>query len=402
MRLLRDSYFFTIAATHFAVDLLGSQIAILMAFFAQTLGLSNTDIGLVTGGYALASAISQPFFGWLIDRIGARWLATGGLFWTAGIISIALLLQNTASLPLLIIAALGSGAFHPAGTMEATRRGYERFAGRAATAASLFFLFGQAAYSLGPAMGGFLLKQFSAPGLLFLLIVVVPIGLNTAIRLRPESYPKDKESGDFPPPDEMEPELKIGWPTLAAFALMVTFRSWVYGSMAGFLPKYLLDGGIDLGRVGLLTALFMGGSAIGNVVGGVQSDRWGRRIIVFGTLLLASIPIYAFAHSGITNWMYLLIPLSGIFIGASQSAVVVMAQGLMPARMATASGLILGLMFSTEAMGIYFSGLIADATNLQTVFKISPVLAIIAALLTLTLKGRSRRKTSSKVSDLRS
>ena len=138
MQLLRDQLFLTVSTTHFAVDLLGSQIAILMAFLSQTMGFSNTEIGLVTGGYAFFSALSQPIFGWLIDRVGPRWIASGGLFWTSGLISIALLIQSKASLPLLVIAGLGSGAFHPAGTMEATRRGKEHFAGRAATAASIF------------------------------------------------------------------------------------------------------------------------------------------------------------------------------------------------------------------------------------------------------------------------
>jgi FSR family fosmidomycin resistance protein-like MFS transporter len=358
------------------------------------LGLSNTDIGLVTGGYAFVSAISQPFFGWLIDRVGPQWIASGGLFWTAGCISIALLLQNTASLPLLIIAGFGSGAFHPAGTMEATRRGHEYFAGRAATAASIFFLFGQAAYTIGPAIGGLLLERFSSPGLLLLSIFAIPVGVNAIIRLRPISPAPEENNQTHSPPREIERELHSGWLALAAFSLLIALRSWAYGNMAAFLPKFLLDGGIDLSLVGILTALYMGGSALGNVVGGALSDRWGKRLIIFASLLLASISMYGFVLSGISSWMYIVIPLFGIFIGASQSPVVVIAQSLMPNRMATASGLILGFMFSTEAMGIYVSGLIADASSLKTVFTIGPGLAIIATLLTLTLKGRALKGNS--------
>jgi len=132
----------------------------------------------------------------------------------------------------------------------------------------------------------------------------------------------------------------------------------------------------------------MGWSSIGNLAGGALSDLWGRRSIIFASLLMAAISMYGFILCGISNWMYLFIPLSGFFIGASQSPVVVMAQSLMPNRMATASGLVLGFMFSTEAFGIYLSGLLADASGLQTVFIISPAFAFIAALLTLTLKGR--------------
>jgi FSR family fosmidomycin resistance protein-like MFS transporter len=396
MRLVRDTFFLTIAATHFVVDLLGSQIALLMAFFAQTLGLSNTDIGIVVGGYSLTSAVSQPIFGWLTDRIGARWIASGGLFWTAGFISVALFLQNKASLPFLIIAGLGTGAFHPAGTMEATRRGYEYYAGHATTAASLFFVFGQIGYSVGPAIGGLLLGHFSAPGLMILTLLAIPTGLNVVMRLRPIPQMNQDEIEELTSLQEMPRELRTGWIALAAFTILIALRSWAYSGMAAFLPKYLLDGGIDLGQVGLFTALYMGGSALGNVVGGILSDNWGKRVVVLGTHFLVSIPLYAFAQSGISNWMYLLLPLSGFLIGGSHSALVVITQSLMPHRMATASGLILGFMFSAESIGVYFNGLMADSFGLQRVFQIIPLLTIIAAVLALTLKTKSQN-TSSRV-----
>jgi len=358
-----------------------------MAFFAQTMGLSNSEIGLVIGGTSFTSAISQPLFGWLTDRIGPRWLVSGGVFWTAGLFSIALILQNSASLPLLVIAGLGSGAFHPAGTMEATRRGHEHFAGRAATAVSIFFLFGQAAFSIGPAIGGVILEHFSAPGLLFLTILAVPAGLNAFIRLKTsmaEGLNREEASRE-----KRESELQTGWLALAAFALMVLLRCWAYGNLAGFLPKYFLDSGFDLGIVGLLAALYMGGSAVGNLAGGALSDRWGKRKVIFGSLVLVTFALYGFSQSGLSNWIYLFSPLSGIFIGASQSAIVVLAQNLMPNRMATASGLVLGFMFSTEALGIYISGLIADASGLGTVFQITPLLTLGAAFLALTLQNRN-------------
>lgn len=208
------------------------------------------------------------------------------------------------------------------------------------------------------------------------------------LRLQPLSSSQDSSNRDGSPEAETERELHTSWLALLAFALLIAFRSWAYGYLAAFLPKYLLDGGITLSVVGILTALYMGGSAIGNLAGGALSDLWGRRSIIFASLLMAAISMVGFILFGISNWMYLFIPLSGFFIGASQSPVVVMAQSLMPNRMATASGLVLGFMFSTEAFGIYLSGLLADASGLQTVFIISPAFAIVAALLTLTLKGR--------------
>jgi FSR family fosmidomycin resistance protein-like MFS transporter len=408
MRLLKDSYFLAVSLTHFVVDLLGSQIAILMAFFATTMGLSNSQIGLVVGGYSFTGAISQPFFGWLVDRVGPRWIAAGGVLWTGGFISIALSLQSSASLSLLVIAGLGSGAFHPAGTMEATRRGREHFVGRATTAASIFFLFGQGAFSIGPAVGGFILDKYSAQGLLFLTALAIPAGINAFLRLRPSKDSDDTLKIEAPS-EQADRELKTGAFAILAFTLLVALRCWAYGNLAGFLPKYFLDGGLDLGTVGILAALYMGGSAIGNLLGGTLSDRWGRRNIILGSLILVTLAMYGFSQSGITNWIYLFSPLSGIFIGASQSAVVVltqnlmpnrMAQNLMPNRMATASGLALGFMFSTEALGVYMSGLIADAYGLATVFQITPLLTLVAVMLALTMKTGSQSKsdTSAEIS----
>jgi FSR family fosmidomycin resistance protein-like MFS transporter len=361
-----------------------------MAFFAQTMGISNSEIGIVIGGYALTSAISQPLFGWLIDRIGPRWIASGGVFWTAGFISFGLVLNNTSSLPLLIVAGLGSGAFHPAGTMEASRRGQEHFVGKAATAAALFFLFGQTAYSVGPAIGGVILENFEAPGLLVLTALAIPSGLY-AIRQLPSGSRSEVDATADISSKSSEHELHAGWLAWMAFILLVALRSWAYGNLAGFIPKYMIDAGIELRIAGLIAALYMGGSAIGNLAGGAISDRWGKRIVIYGSLFLVSAAMYAFVQSGTSNWIYLFSFLSGIFIGASQSALVVLAQNLMPNRMATASGLVLGFMFSTEAIGIYLSGLIADATGLVNVFRISPLLTLIAALLALTLKTNSQK-----------
>ena len=187
---------------------------------------------------------------------------------------------------------------------------------------------------------------------------------------------------------------------MIAFALLVGLRCWAYGNLAGFLPKYFLDGGIDLGIIGILAALYMGGSAIGNLIGGALSDRWGKRNVIVGSLVLVTVAMFGFAQSGTSNWIYLFTPLSGMFIGASQSAVVVLAQNLMPNRMATASGLVLGFMFSTEAVGIYLSGLIADASGLETVFQITPLLTLIAAFLALTLKTRNPEPGLSEATDI--
>src|SRR6185503_15701052 len=85
----------------------------------------------------------------------------------------------------LVAGALGSAAFHPPGAHKAAQIGQVHMAGQAATAASLFFLFGQAGLSIGPALGGFLLDHLDRMGVLIVALLIVPIGLFAAWQLRP-------------------------------------------------------------------------------------------------------------------------------------------------------------------------------------------------------------------------
>jgi MFS family permease len=76
MSLLFDSLFSSIALSHFMVDVFNSSRPVLLTY----LGLSETQIALISTIYIWTSAMTQPFFGWASDRIGPRWLAAGGVY----------------------------------------------------------------------------------------------------------------------------------------------------------------------------------------------------------------------------------------------------------------------------------------------------------------------------------
>ncbi len=81
MSIFLDSIFSSIALSHFMVDTFNASRPVLLTY----LGLSETQIALFSTIYIWASALTQPFFGWLSDRIGPRWLAAGGVAYTAGV-----------------------------------------------------------------------------------------------------------------------------------------------------------------------------------------------------------------------------------------------------------------------------------------------------------------------------
>lgn len=378
MSLFKDRSFLAASLAHFVVDMLNSQRPLLLAIMSASLGLSNTLIGGLSTIYSLAGSLTQPVFGQAADRIGSRWIAAGGVMWMVIAFSLALIVPGHSALIFLMLAALGSGAFHPAGASEATKRGQAHLSRMEVTATSFFFLFGQSGLFLGPILGGPLLDRFGPIGLIALVAAAIPAGLFAAYQLptadRPSSAPESlahsqsRQSG-------------AAHGALGAFILLIVLRSSAQMTMISFLPKFLSDLGLRPAAYGAIAALFMGGGAVGGVAGGWLSDRHGKRKLMMWTLGLAAIPIALFSQTVQVGWLIVLSVLSGAFIGASHSVIVVLAQRRLPGRMGAASGLVLGLTFASGSLGTLLSGVLADRNGFSFVFLMLAVFLAIASLL---------------------
>lgn len=396
MSLIFDALFSSIALGHFMVDLLNGQRAVLLVYWTNSLGLNNTALALASTLYVWAASLSQPLFGWLSDRWHRpRLIAAGGILWMAAFFTLALLLPYRTALLCLLLASLGSAAFHPVGVVHATLRGKKLLAGRETTAASMFFLFGQTGFFIGPIVGGILLTRFGVTGLLLLSALAVPVGLNALWQLRHAPRPPDRATQPLPPKSESLSQrgagrqkagiLTAGTRFIVALATVAALQAWVQQNMITFLPKYLSDLGEPASVYGLFAGLFMGGSAVGNVVGGHLADRYGRQRVAVTMFLLASLPLFAIAALGWTPLLFVLAPLAGLFTGAVFSILVVTAQRVVPAGMATASGLTLGFMFSAGALGTLLCGPAADRYGWPPIFAFTALLSVLAALLTTLL-----------------
>jgi FSR family fosmidomycin resistance protein-like MFS transporter len=393
MRLLRHPVFLAVALSHFIVDVLNGQAGILLAVLSVPLGLSNASIGLIATIYSLVGSLSQPVFGWLADRHGSRWATAGGVLWMALFFSLVAVAPGNWPLVCLVLGAVGSAAFHPPGTMRAAQVGHLHMTGQVATAASVFFLFGQGGLAVGPAVGGVLIQGLGRAGLLVLTALTVPIGLYTAWQLRPAPpvSPQPRSPGAAVP--AARPELLV----FVLVMLLASLRTGAQSITTTFAPKFFQDQGISPAVYGAIVALFMGGSAIGGVFGGVLSDRWGRRRTITLALLLSVVPFYFFPQAS-GAWIFVLAALAGLCNGAPHSIFITMAQRALPGRAALASGLTLGLMFGAGAVGAYLGGLVADQIGLAAVLQSNALLALAAALLSLALR-RERRAVAVAAAD---
>jgi FSR family fosmidomycin resistance protein-like MFS transporter len=387
MSILFDRLFTAVAFSHFIVDILNGQRGILLAYLSIPLALSNTTVGLVSSIYMISAALVQPFAGWLTDRIGPRWLVSGGVLWMGTFFSLALMIPGKTALILLVIASLGSGMFHPAGSMQSTLLGRTRYSGREGTTASMFFFVGQSGYAVGPLLGGPLLALWGPAGLVIIAVLCLPVSAYGNWQLR---HPVRSPAASSSP----EANSEFHWSTLkgqgrwvAALLLVATGQSWIQINMQTFVPKYLIDIGQGPGVYGLLAALFMLGSAIGNVIGGYSGDRIGQRTVIISGMALLGAPVLVISMVGFSPWLYVLIPLAGLFNGAAYTAIFTTSQRLIPGATGLAAGLALSFMFSSGSIGVLLSGWIADLAGFTPVFYMSAGLALLSCLMALWLKS---------------
>jgi FSR family fosmidomycin resistance protein-like MFS transporter len=176
---------------------------------------------------------------------------------------------------------------------------------------------------------------------------------------------------------------------VTVLALVGGLQAWTQQNMITFVPKYLHDIGQSPVIYGLVAGLFMGGSAIGNLMGGAMADKYGKQRVAMTVLLLASAPLAIISQIGWSPWLYVLVPLAGLLTGSVHSIVVVLAQRALPMGMATASGLTLGFIFSVGALGTLLCGPLADKVGWPPVFLLTAGLALGAALLTLALRDQN-------------
>jgi len=379
MPLLFDSLFSSVALSHLMVDVFNSSRPVLLTY----LGLTETQIALISTIYIWASALTQPFFGWISDRVGPRWLAAGGVLWMTIFFSGAVYIPGAGGLLCLIIAALGSSSFHPVGTVQATLQGRNHMAGRETTAASLFFMAGQMGHFVGPVITGLILARLGLPGLVILPIVSVPIGFALAYQLRANHPHPRPMHGD----DEIRLQASVGF--IVLLAIVATLQSWSQANMINFVPKYIKDLGLSAATYGNIAGLFMGGSALGNVIGGHFGDRYAKRKVAATALLCAALPIYIMSQIGWSPWLYVLIPLAGACTGSVHSIMVVLAQRIISGGMALASGLILGFIFSAGALGMLLTGPLAENYGFPTVLVMTAGLVLLGSPLALMLREKT-------------
>lgn len=393
MSLLRNPLYLAVILGHFTIDVFGSAGPVLVTFLSVPMLLSAAQIGLAISAYQLVNAGSQPLFGWLADRFGTRWIGPLSVVWVVIFMMLALAVaQMTGSFGLFFIfftlGALGSGAFHPQGVMQAATLAEQR----AATGTAVFFLFGQIGLGSGPFLTGLILDGAGLSGIYSLALAAIPLILFIAYAFLTHTGQGQTPFNELPipKPSTAGPGLAavihepIQWWAISLLAVLIGLRSWAFLGTVAFLPKMFQEMGWSPTAYGGITAIYWLMSAVMGVFAGNWADRWGRRQVVSVTLLLGAIPLYFLPLN--SGWLaFPLAILVGGLMGSPQSILVVIAQGLLPGSKSLASGVTLGYMFGIGAVATWAIGTLAEVWSLTAVVQAGAAVGVIAALLALLL-----------------
>ncbi len=378
----------SVAISHFFVDVLNSSRSLVVGILAVSIGLSNAQVGIALMLYNVGNALTQPFFGRLADRFGPRWLVVGGLGWMIFFYSLAALAAPWPALAALTIAGLGSGAFHPTGTMVASEASQQH----RTQATSIFFMAGQTGLFIGPLLAGFLLTGFGRAGYLLLPLVTL-VAFFSAWKWIINSHVQLPAVESAAAADRSEQRHSpTFYRRVILLSTIILCTGTVSAATINFTPKLFTELGYNPAYVGLLSGLFMLGSAVGGVVGGTLSDRWNGRGVILFAALASILPILLYIPAtGIGRFILLL--LAGFFVGMPHSVVILMVQELLPGLRATASGLALGFMFFSGSIGTFAVGLVADSIGLAPALRLTAAIPIFTIIATLLLprahQGRS-------------
>jgi FSR family fosmidomycin resistance protein-like MFS transporter len=388
MSFFTEKKFLAINLDHVIVDIYIGERAVLFTYIATQLGKTNTWLGLMTMLGLMAGGLAQPFFGWVVDKGGFKWIVIGGLAWMILFYAAAAIFPISLAPIFIILAMFGSAAFHPAGSFHAQRTGKSEKNGQETTATALFFLFGNFGFVIGPLVGGFLLTLQGMLGSLWFAAGAVPLLVYSLWVFLSRGAEKGKT--DFYRTSQIEPipsENRAGWYAIPVVFLVILMQAWAQQNIYVFIPKHLSDLGYSATIYGIVAAVIMAGSALGNLLGGIFADRKDRRAIVVFSLLLSCIPVLLLTWIPFSGIWYFLVFASGFGIGISYSVLIVMAQKTITLPPAMTSGIVLGWVFMTGAVGTQISGVIADRTNFAVVYLITAAMVVIGGLLAFFLRG---------------
>lgn len=379
--------------SHFLNDMIQSIIPAIYPIMKDKFNYSFAQIGIITLVFQMTSSILQPFTGFYADKHPRPYALSAGMCFTLiGLLLLAFAENYFIILLAVSVVGFGSSIFHPTASLVTQLAS----GGKKSLAQSIFQVGGNGGSAVGPLLAAIIIQPFGQHAISWfalaaLLAAIIMIRLGTWYRTK-LSYVVTHQSAQPLINHDISRRTKYG--ALLILILLIFSKYFYTACITSYFTFFLIDKfGVSVQTSQLCLFVFLLAFAIGTVAGGMLGDKFGRKYVIWFSILGAAPFAIAMPFVNLT-WTIICTFLSGFIIASAFSSIVVYATDLMPDKVGLIAGIFFGLMFGLGGLGSAFFGWLADKTSIEYIFQVSaflPLLGIIAGLLPNTQKVNRRK-----------
>lgn len=388
------SILFAISFSHLLNDLIQSVIPAVYPLLKENYHLSFSQIGIITLVFQLTASILQPFVGLYTDKKpNPKSLAFGMAFSLVGLLCLAFASNFYYILLSVSLIGMGSSIFHP----EASRVAYLASGGQKGLAQSIFQVGGNAGGAIGPLLAALIVIPFGQKyigwfGVLAVagMIILLIVGRWYQQNMLPKTSQSSKSAAIHLPLNISKKRVTLS----IGILLVLIFSKYFYmASMTSYFTFYLIDKfDISVQSSQIYLFVFLASIAIGTIAGGPLGDRYGRKLIIWISILGAAPFTLLLPYVGL-HMTIILAVFIGLIISSAFSAILVYATDLIPGKVGLVAGLFFGFAFGMGGIGSAVLGWLADRTSIEYIFQICaylPLIGIITGFLP-NIEGTKKR-----------
>lgn len=376
------SILFAVSMVHLLNDMIQGVIPATYPLLKEEHHLSFSQVGMITMVYQIAASIFQPVVGSFTDKHPVPYSQIIGMSFSL----LGMLLFSKANsyewiLCSVFLVGVGSSIFHP----ESSRVAYMASGGRRSMAQSIFQIGGNAGTAMAPIIVAFLILPRGQQAIAWMCLFTI-IGQFISYYIGSWYKEKLRNTARSTKRAIRVPDLPNGRivMTVIILLMLIVSKYFYIASITNYFQFYTIKKfGINEVEAQVYLFYFLIAVAVGTLLGGAFGDRFGRKYVIWFSVLGVAPFALALPYVGLTM-TGILIVMIGLILSSAFPAIIVYAQELLPKKLGMVSGLFYGFAFGMGGIGSAVLGWQADHTSVEFIYHLCsylPLIGIVAYFL---------------------